>query len=114
VAEPTSPEQTAADQAAPAAQGAVQVNDKVAIPCYANFCRVTGTPEELLLDFGLNANVPGAPQIDSVHTEQRVVINYFTAKRLFNVLAMTVQRHEAAFGQIEVNVERRLGGHGMA
>ena len=109
MAEPTS----SVDQPA-AAQAAVQVNDKVAIPCYANFCRVTGTPEELLLDFGLNANVPGAPHVDSVHTEQRVIVNYYTAKRLFNVLAMTMQRHEAAFGQIEVNVERRLGGHGMA
>ena len=92
----------------------VQVNDKSVVPAYANFCRVSGTPEELILDFGLNTNVPGKAEPDAIVTEQRVVINYFTAKRLFQVLAMTVQRHEAAFGAIEVNVEKRVGGHGMA
>ena len=32
----------------------VQVKDEDAIACYANFCRVTGSPEELIVDFGLN------------------------------------------------------------
>lgn len=94
-------------------QPQVAVNDKHVVAAYANFCRVSGTPEELILDFGLNANVPGIPA-ESVVTEQRVVTNYYTAKRLFQVLAMTVERHEAAFGVIEVNVERRIGGHGLA
>ena len=95
-------------------QPQIHVNDKKVIAAYANFCRVSGTPEELILDFGLNNNVPGAAEPEAIATEQRVVINYFTAKRLFQVLAMTVERHESAFGVIEVNVERRLGGHGMA
>ena len=95
-------------------QPSITVNDRHAFTCYANFCRVSGTPEELILDFGLNSNVPGAVSADAITAEQRIVLNYFTAKRLFQVLAMTVQRHEAAFGTIEVNVERRVGGHGMA
>ena len=32
----------------------LQVDDSKAIATYANFCRVTGTPEELIVDFGLN------------------------------------------------------------
>ena len=92
----------------------IQVHDKHVAASYVNFCRVSGTPEELILDFGLNSNVPGAPEQEAIAAEQRVVLNYFTAKRLFQVLAMTVERHESAFGVIEVNVERRLGGHGMA
>ena len=28
---------------------------------YANFCRVTGTPEELVLDFGLNTQMSRSP-----------------------------------------------------
>ena len=28
---------------------------------YANFCRVTGTPEELVLDFGLNTQMTPVP-----------------------------------------------------
>ena len=32
----------------------VQLNDANALASYANFCRVTGSPEELIIDFGLN------------------------------------------------------------
>jgi hypothetical protein len=92
----------------------IQVRDRNVAAGYANFCRVSGTPEELILDFGLNSAVPGSGGDDAITADQRVVINYFTAKRLFHVLALTVERHESTFGEIEVNVERRLGGHGMA
>jgi hypothetical protein len=62
----------------------VQLNESDAAVCYANFCRVTGTPEELILDFGLNAQPFGEPP--SVGVKQRLVVNYFTAKRLFQAL----------------------------
>ena len=55
----TKPEAAAAPQA-PAAQ--VQVEDGGAISLYANFCRVTGTPEELIIDFGLNRQPMGIPK----------------------------------------------------
>ena len=32
---------------------------------YANFCRVTGTPEELVLDFGLNTQMTPVPSVPS-------------------------------------------------
>jgi hypothetical protein len=32
----------------------VVVNDSANLPSYANSCRVTATPEEVILDFGLN------------------------------------------------------------
>lgn len=59
----------------------VEVTDKHAISLYANFCRVTGTPEELILDFGLNAQPFGVPT-EPVDVKQRIVVNYFTAKRM--------------------------------
>jgi len=31
------------------------VSDANVISSYANFCRVTGTPEELIIDFGLKS-----------------------------------------------------------
>ena len=37
-------------------QATVEVKDAGINACYANFCRVTGTPEELIVDFGLNPN----------------------------------------------------------
>ena len=74
--------------------------------CYANFCRVTGTPEELILDFGLNAQPMGAST--DVEIKQRLVLNYFTAKRLLQALVMSIQRHENAFGVLETDVSRRV------
>jgi hypothetical protein len=103
--------QTPADQQ----RGArVEVTDKNAISLYANFCRVTGTPEELILDFGLNAQPFGVPT-EPVEVRHRIVVNYFTAKRMLQALHMSVQRHEQAFGVLETDVQKRVvGGRGPA
>ena len=87
----------------------VEVNDKGALCLYANFCRVTGTPEELILDFGLNAQPFGVPT-EPVEVKQRIVTNYFTAKRMLQALHMSVQRHEQAFGVLETDVQKRVIG----
>ena len=84
----------------------IHVDDSKAIVCYANFCRVTGTPEELILDFGLNAQPMGAAT--DVEIKQRLVLNYFTAKRLLHAVAMSIQRHEHAFGALETDVQKRV------
>jgi hypothetical protein len=99
---------------APAAEGAqqrprVEINDKGAFCAYANFCRVTGTPEELILDFGLNSQPYGVPT-EPVEVKQRIVTNYFTAKRMLQALHLSVQRHEQAFGVLETDVQKRVIG----
>lgn len=85
----------------------VQVNDSNAIALYANFCRVTGSPEELIIDFGLNPQPVGVPK-DPIEVKQRIIVNYFTAKRLLAALNMSVQRHEAVFGVLETDIQKRL------
>jgi len=85
----------------------VQVEDKHAIALYANFCRVTGSPEELIIDFGLNPQPVGIPR-DPIEVKQRIIVNYFTAKRLLAALQMSVQRHEAVFGVLETDIQKRL------
>jgi hypothetical protein len=85
----------------------VQVNDDKAIANYANFCRVTGSPEELIVDFGLNPQPVGVPK-DPIHVTQRVIMNFYTAKRLLAALQMSVQRHEAVFGMLETDIQKRL------
>ncbi len=85
----------------------VQVNDENAIACYANFCRVTGSPEELIVDFGLNPQPVGVPK-DPIIVKQRIIMNFFTAKRLLAALQMSVQRHEAVFGVLETDIQKRL------
>ena len=85
----------------------VEVDDSKALASYANFCRVTGTPEELLIDFGLSSQISAVPT-DPVVVTQRIVTNLYTAKRLLQVLQLTVQRHEATFGALEIDVNRRV------
>jgi hypothetical protein len=90
-------------------QQRVQVDDKEAICAYANFCRVTGTPEELIIDFGLNSQPFGVPT-EPVRVTQRIVTNYYTAKRMLHALHLSVQRHEQAFGVLETDVQKRVVG----
>lgn len=89
----------------------VEIDDKDALCTYANFCRVTGTPEELILDFGLNSQPYGVPT-EPVQVKQRIVTNYFTAKRMLQALHLSVQRHEQAFGVLETDVQKRVVGGG--
>ena len=101
------PAASAEQQPQQQARQQVQVDDSKAIACYANFCRVTGTPEEVILDFGLNTQPFGAPT-EPIAITQRITTNFFTAKRMLAALQMTVQRHEAAFGVLETDIQRRV------
>ncbi len=98
---------------APAASGpaaqqqTLSVDDSAATAGYANFCRVSSTPEELILDLGLNPN-PYAQGNVTVHVSQRIIMNHYTGKRLLSALSMALQRHEQAFGVLETDVRRRV------
>jgi uncharacterized protein DUF3467 len=85
----------------------VSVDASKAHAAYANFCRVTGTPEELIIDFGLNTQPMGVPT-EPIEISERIVMNYFTAKRMMAALQMSLQRHEAAFGVLETDVQKRV------
>jgi uncharacterized protein DUF3467 len=76
-------------------------------PLYANFVRVAGLPEEMVLDFGLNPQPFGSAPAP-VKVSQRLIVNYFTAKRLWLALGAFLQRHEQAFGAIEIDVAKRV------
>jgi len=94
-------------QAPEGARQQIQVDASHVFSSYANFCRVTGTPEELIIDFGLNAQQAGVPT-EPVHATQRIVTNFYTAKRLWHALEMTLRRHEEAFGVLETDVQKRV------
>jgi hypothetical protein len=85
----------------------VEIDDKSAVANYANFCRVTGTPEELIIDFGLNPQPIGVPT-QPIPITQRIITNFYTAKRMLHALTLTVQRHEATFGVLEIDVQKRV------
>lgn len=98
--EPSAPADAAARQG-------VEYDESRMITAYANFCRVTGTAEELIVDFGLNASNTGVASAP-LSLSQRIVMNLFTAKRLLHLLEMSVQRHEATFGALETDVQKRV------
>lgn len=85
----------------------ITVDESKAISCYANFCRVTGSPEELIVDFGMNAQPMGAND-RPIDISQRIVLNFYTAKRLLHALHISVQRHEEVFGNIETDIQKRV------
>jgi len=115
---PTPPTETPS-AAPPQAQGQPQQAQQIQIPVdaehlnlsYANFFRVTGTPEELVLDFGLNTQQvtpSGAP--DAIKLTQRLVVSFYTAKRLLNALQWAISRYEGNFGLLETDFQKRLRG----
>ena len=61
----------------------------------------------MIIDFGLNPQPVGVPT-QPIQISQRVVLNLYTAKRLLNALAMSIQRHEGVFGVLETDVQKRL------
>ena len=94
------------------AQPQFSVDTTTLSSAYANFCRVTGTPEELVLDFGLNTQMTPVPS-EAVKLNHRLVMNYYTAKRLLGALHMAVQQHENVYGVLETDIHKRMRAGAM-
>jgi hypothetical protein len=115
MAEETKPAETPAATAAPQQQAPVQIPVDIEhmVSTYANFFRVTGTPEELVLDFGLNTQqVTPAGTPEAVRLTQRLTMSFYTAKRLLNALQWAVSRYEGNFGVLETDFQKRLRTQG--
>lgn len=100
----TKPEPAKADPDKPAE---IAVSDFSATRTYANYYRVNVTPEEMILDFGLNPQPLGAPK-DPIVIDQRIIMNVYTAKRLAITLQQSILRHEKVFGPIEIDIQKRI------
>ncbi|MFW6155069.1 MAG: DUF3467 domain-containing protein [Planctomycetota bacterium] len=93
----------------------LRVDERNMQSTYSNAFRTNGTAEEVMLDFGLNMVGPGAagtqgqqgqPEI-LFHINQRIIMNYYSAKRLAITLSQLIRRHEDQFGELEMNVANR-------
>jgi len=85
----------------------VKFDDSKVCATYANFCRITGTPEELIIDFGLNPQPIGVPTVPITVTN-RIVTNFYTAKRMLLALQTAIARHEQTFGTLEIDLQKRV------
>jgi hypothetical protein len=81
--------------------------DPKAAVVYANWCRVTATPEELFLDFALNDNPFGATA-KSLLLDRRVILTHARGKALTADLTKALQTFESEVGAIELDVRKRM------
>ena len=86
---------------------------------YANAFRTNATAEEVIVDFGLNQVVsPPSQQNEAPASDEsggeilfqvtnRVILNYYSAKRLVLTLGQIIRRYEGQFGELNLNVSER-------
>ncbi|MCC7147406.1 MAG: DUF3467 domain-containing protein [Phycisphaeraceae bacterium] len=112
-----------------AQQVRLRLDDHDMTTIYANAFRTHTTAEEVMVDFGMNMVVPsnrpagapapapgagpgGAPEEPMgdilFKLNNRVVMNYYTAKRLALLLGQVIRRHEERFGELKLNAAERV------
>lgn len=89
----------------------LRIDERDMVTNYANAFRTNGTAEEVMLDFGVNIASPAAgqeaaPQI-LFKVNERIIMNYYSAKRLAITLSQLIRRHEEQFGELEMDVNKR-------
>jgi len=78
---------------------------------YANAFNTHGLINEVILDFGLNTPVPPQPDQQAeimLQITDRIILNYYSAKRLALTLGQLVRRHEERFGELELDDSKRV------
>ena len=105
---PLNPEPSAASQQPVQQQITLSINMQDMDTTYANFFRVTGTFEEIILDFGLHSGLMTQQGPEAIRVGERVVLSFATAKRLLSALQMSVGRHEQLFGAIETDPQKKI------
>jgi len=75
---------------------------------YANVCRIAQTPNEMIVDFGLNPNFFGQILPEPLKLEARVILSHDAAKRLMLHLRNSIQSYEAKYGVIELDIAKRV------
>jgi hypothetical protein len=87
--------------------GQFQVDASRIATFYANYFRVSVTPEEVILDAGVNPYTVPKPA-EPIQLSHRMIVNLYTAKRLLNALQATVRQHENTFGELELDFQKRM------
>ncbi len=71
---------------------------------YANVCNVTGTREEVVLDFGVYHPWERRTGRSGIELTNRVVLSPFAVKRLAMMLNTLTHEYEARYGKLDLNV----------
>jgi hypothetical protein len=104
MSEPSQPQTQ--PEALPQAQ--VAIDTATLRTSYANVCRIAQTPNEVIIDFGLNPNFYGQILDEPLRLDNRVILSHDAAKRLCLHLTATIQNYENRYGIIELDIAKRL------
>jgi hypothetical protein len=102
--------ETPAPGPAPAAPQQIQVPVDMSnlASGYVNWFRFTGSAEELIIDLGLAPQLGQVPPAEPIKLTHRLVMSFFTAKRLLQNLHRAVSIYESHYGPVEIDPQRRL------
>jgi hypothetical protein len=89
----------------------VRIDESSIKTSYASGFRPAATPEEVVLDFGMNiTRMTGQKEVPFevvFKAENRIVMNYYAIKRLAIALSQLVRKYEEQFGELELNASKR-------
>ena len=89
----------------------VRIDERNVQTSYVSGFRPVMTAEEVMLDFGLNLIRPTGNKDNPVEVvfqaNNRLIMSYYSAKRLAIAVSQIVRRYEQQFGQIELNAAKR-------
>ena len=92
----------------------VRIDESNVKTSYASGFRPIVTAEEVILDFGMNlARLTGdkkSPYEVVFQANNRVIMSYYSTKRLAIALGQVVRRFEEKFGVLELNAAKRSIG----
>ncbi len=74
---------------------------------YANSVRITGSPEELVMDLGLNP-MPVGNSVKPIAASHTLIVDFQTGNTLLNQLSKTLEQYEAKHGLIEMDIQKRV------
>ncbi len=93
----------------------VKVDERDMETSYANAFRTHTTSEEVMIDFGVNLLTPAeGPNAEGAEgqilftVKDRLILNYWTAKRLALTLSQIIRQHEEQFGTLELDAVQRM------
>ena len=72
---------------------------------YANVCNVTGTREEVVIDFGIYHPWERKPGANGIELTNRVVLSPFAVKRLAMMLNTLTREYEARYGKMDLEAD---------
>ncbi|MHC4094525.1 MAG: DUF3467 domain-containing protein [Planctomycetota bacterium] len=92
----------------------VRIDDSNVKTSYASGFRQFTTAEEVVIDFGLNlAHLTGdktTPYEVVFQANNRIIMSYYSTKRLAITLGQIVRRFEDKFGELQLNAAKRSIG----